>query len=471
MGQYDDNDRLKDGALPEDPFEDAVRLPDAPDQSEPGSSAPTTAPRVTSTPVRAGQHELWPAPLGEDAYHGLAGDVIRTIEPHSEADPVGLLLQFLVTLGCIVGRGAYFLVEDAAQYLNEFMVLVGRTSKGRKGTALGRVMQLLGAVAPGWVRAEGLSSGEGLIYKVRDPIEKREYIREKGRITGHQTVVSDGGVADKRLLVSEGEFASPLKVMTREGNTLSPILRIAWDHGNLESLVKNSPIKATGAHVNLIGHITQEELLRHLDQTEMANGFANRIIWALVRRSKMLPEGGHIPPERVQSLVDRLNKVVAFGREAAEIRKDDAARELWRTVYPVLSEGKPGLVGAIINRAEAHVMRLACVYAILDKSSVITVSHLKAALALWKYCEESVQVIFGKKTGDPLADRLYFLLLRMPGSMTRTEIQDHFSGHKKEEDLTRALRLLESFGLVRMEKHETAGRPVERWLAADGPAK
>jgi hypothetical protein len=29
----------------------------------------------------------WPV-LAEEAYHGLPGDIVRSIEPHSEADPV-----------------------------------------------------------------------------------------------------------------------------------------------------------------------------------------------------------------------------------------------------------------------------------------------------------------------------------------------------------------------------------------------
>jgi hypothetical protein len=35
----------------------------------------------------------WPV-MHEAAYYGLAGAVLRSIEPHSEADPVAILLQF-----------------------------------------------------------------------------------------------------------------------------------------------------------------------------------------------------------------------------------------------------------------------------------------------------------------------------------------------------------------------------------------
>src|SRR3712207_8342266 len=52
------------------------------------------------------------------------------------------------------------------------------------------------------------------------------------------------------------------------------------------------------------------------------------------------------------------------------------------------SEGAPGLFGAVTGRAEAHVLRLSCLYAALDMSDTVTVTHLRAALALWRYCED-----------------------------------------------------------------------------------
>src|SRR5207245_7846303 len=114
------------------------------------------------------------------------------------------------------------------------------------------------------------SSGEGVIWALRDPI----YKLEKG-----QTVVSDAGVEDKRLLVIEAEFASTLRVLSREGNTLSATLRNGWDDGRLATMTKNSPATATGAHISIIGHITADEMRRHLDSTEAANGFPKRFLW------------------------------------------------------------------------------------------------------------------------------------------------------------------------------------------------
>ncbi len=150
----------------------------------------------------------------------------------------------------------------------------------------------------------GLSSGEGVIWNVRDPIERQEKVPQRGRAPTYETVVADPGIEDKRLLVVEQEFANVLKQTERQGNTLSPILRQGWETGNLRSMTKNSPAQATNAHISIIGHITDEELRRYLTATESANGFGNRFLWFMVRRSKLLPEGG-IPDSKALAQVER----------------------------------------------------------------------------------------------------------------------------------------------------------------------
>src|SRR5215211_3582025 len=117
--------------------------------------------------------------------------------------------------------------------MNLFAVLVGVSSKGRKGTSWGRVLQLFELAAPDWIPRvqSGLSSGEGLIWAVRDAVEKQQPIKERKQITRYERVVVDEGVEDKRLLAFEAEFASTLRVLGREGNTLSALIRQAWDRG------------------------------------------------------------------------------------------------------------------------------------------------------------------------------------------------------------------------------------------------
>jgi hypothetical protein len=411
----------------------------------------------------------WPDPPAAEAFHGLAGKIVRTIEPASEADPAALLVQTLVAFGNVIGRGAHFLVEADRHHANEFAVLVGRTSKARKGTSWGRVSRLFREAEEQWAQERvqsGLSSGEGLIWSVRDPIKKRERVKEKGEAARYEEVEADPGIDDKRLLILEPEFANVLKQTERQGNTLSVLLRLAWDGLDLRSLTKNSPARATGAHVSEIGHITADELRRYLTQTEMANGLGNRHLWVCSDRSKLLPEGGHIDAATWGGLRDELAQALAFARGAGEMTRDKEAKVIWRDVYGLLSEGKPGLAGALLARAEAHVLRLAMIYALMDRSEVIRADHLMAALALWDYCERSVYFVFGDSLGDPVADELLRLLRTCPDGMTRNDLRDYFGRNQSSDRIGRALGLLLQHRLARCERQETGGRPAERWFAS-----
>lgn len=401
----------------------------------------------------------WPE-LAPQALHGPIGDLVRLIEPHTEADPVAILVQALVAFGAIVGRGPHYRVEGDEHHGNLFAVLVGGTAKGRKGSSWGQVRRVFKLVDEEWERTRvhsGLSSGEGLIWPVRDPIEKSD-----GEVT-------DPGITDKRLLVVEPELARLFQVLCRSGNTLSSQLRDAWDRGRLQSMTKNSPAVATGAHVSIIGHITRDELLRHLGETEAGNGFGNRFLWLLVRRSKVLPWGGRLHQENLVSVVHDLCGAVEHARTFSRLEPTPDARVLWERVYPILSEAKPGLLGSMIARAEAQVMRLALVYALADQADEIHAEHLTAALALWDYAEASARYVFGEALGDPVADEILAALRSSErGELARDEIRELFSRHKLSSEIGRALRVLEEHGLVQCHKRETGGRPAEVWTLVAG---
>jgi transcription initiation factor IIE alpha subunit len=112
-------------------------------------------------------------------------------------------------------------------------------------------------------------------------------------------------------------------------------------------------------------------------------------------------------------------------------------------------------------------MRLACLYALLDFSCFVRPEHLKAALALWEYCEASCQYIFGDSLGDPVADEILRELRKSPEGLTGTDISNLFGRNKNANQLSRALFLLMENGLVRKESKETkeGGRPAVLWVA------
>jgi hypothetical protein len=392
----------------------------------------------------------WPGMDGA-AYYGLAGDMVRTIEPHSEADPVALLLQFLTLAGNAIGRSPYYQVESDRHHTNLFPVLVGDSSKARKGTSLTRIRAVVKGADESWndVRVKGgLSSGEGLIYEVRDPVQKWDPEEQTFEVV-------DPGATDKRLAIVEPEFAGVLAVAERHGNTLSPLIRRAWDGDKLQTLTKNSPLCATDAHISIVAHIMEDELRVRITRTDLANGFANRFLFALIRRSKELPFGGALTDSEILHLGERGKAAIEPAKAIGRVTMTEEARSKWAAVYSALSAAQPGLLGAVTARAEAQVVRLALIYALLDGSGRIDGPHLTAALAVWEYCEASAAHIFGRAIGDPVADEIARALEAAgDDGMTRTAIRDLFSRNRSGDRIGAALALLMTAGRARVANYD-----------------
>jgi hypothetical protein len=395
----------------------------------------------------------WPAPPQQTAYHGLPGAIVAKIAPNTEADPAAILTQLIVCCGALIGRGAYFQVEATRHHPNEFLVLVGDSAKARKGSSFDHVARLLAHADPAFTSrlSTGLSSGEGLIWTVRDP---------QGQ---------DPGAVDKRLLVIEPEFATVLKSIGRELSTLSPTLRSAWDGRPLALLTRTAPARATEAHISIIGHITQTELRRHTTTVEIANGFLNRFIFAAVRRVRLLPEGGDPDPLKGTGLHRYLTTVLTHARTAGRLTLSPEARELWWQLYPQLTQPADGLLGQLTARAEAHTIRLALLYTLLDGHKTIAAEHLHAALALWNYAQRSAAWALGQATGDPLAEHIHAALARSPDGLTRTQIRDLCQRNLPAERVQQALSSLATNGRAHQGRTLTAGRPAELWTATPAP--
>jgi hypothetical protein len=413
---------------------------------DPAAEEPAGA-GATLLPAPAG----WPAPPAPAVYHQLLGEIVNEIAPHTEADPVAILTQLLVAFGAAVGRGAYFSVEATRHHPNEFMLLVGDSSKARKGSSWDHVRQLITAIDPS-IEARiltGLSSGEGLIWAVRDPSGQ------------------DAGIPDQRLLVIEPEFASVLKSASRDISTLSPTLRTAWDGRPLAILTRTAPARASTAHISVIGHITGHELRRYITNTELANGYLNRILLIACRRQRLLPDGGAPNPlAAATGLTGRLAGALKHAQTAGEIRLAPDARELWHHAYHQLAiEPENELVAQITARAEAHIIRLALLYALADGQRQISTQHLTAALALHDYASRSANWALTGTTGQPLAEQIHATLSAHPDGLTRSQISHTLNHNQPASYINEALDALNTARRAHVTQIPTGGRPARLWTA------
>lgn len=204
-----------------------------------------------------------------------------------------------------------------------------------------------------------------------------------------------------------------------------------------------------------------------LSRTSAANGFGNRFCFLCVRRSKFLPFGGDdLNSAEIEALGRRIAEAAEFAKTVGRVGMTRAAREVWSGLYEELSTGQSGLLGAITARAEAQCVRIALLYALLDREDTIDVAHLKAAIAVWDYAEESAARIFGDSLGDEVADEIYRALVRAgDDGMSRTAIRDLFARHRSSSRIEAALCLLLTNGRARSEERKTGGRPVQAWFA------
>lgn len=412
----------------------------------------------------------WPEPLDAAALHGVVGEIVRLIEPNTEADPVAVLVSLLVMFGNACGTDSYAIAEGERHPPILFALTVGQTSTARKGSALARARQPMRLADSSWeagCMTSGIVSGEGIVWAVRDPIVKRRKPRkgEPPEPDGLVEEVVDEGIADKRRLFLAREFSAVLKAAAREANTASDVLREAWDGHSLSTLAKNSPASATHPCVSLLAHVTAEDVRRHLTETDVLNGFANRFLIVMVKRSQVLPNAKALADEEFADLSGELTLAIQHARVAGWLRRDEEAEALWGESYSMLTRDRHGLAGAATDRAAAQVLRLSLVYALLDRADAIGVEHLRAALALWRYCEASASFLLGGRFGRTIGERILAALRAADGNtLTRTEIRDVFDRSASAAAIEGALGDLHALGYVtgRVERRGR-GRPVERW--------
>ena len=138
--------------------------------------------------------------------------------------------------------------------------------------------------------------------------------------------------------------------------------------------------------------------------------------------------------------------------------------------YPALSQGRPDTYGAATSRAEAQVLRLSALYAALDCSAQVEVSHLRAALAVWDYCQASACRFFDGAPIDPTARRISEALSAAPGGLTKLQIIGIFCGHVSKERIDLALQQLSTLGIIgsRQPPATGRGRPSTVWTPVGG---
>jgi hypothetical protein len=454
-------------------FYRGVEQPQRVRNPRPAAAAPAPAEQPDITPGLI----AWPAPINDVGMYGLAGEFVRLVEPHTEADRNILLLTFLVHAGHLLGRNFYLRAGADLHCGNLYLAITGHTAFGRKGSAMSATEAFFrdGSYAPGLGNVlYGVSSGEGLIYEIRDPTSKAVFNKQTKK--SEETIV-DPGVDEKRLLVSLSEMQQLFAMMQRQDSILASVLRQGWDKDKLSVPSKNSGVRSTGAHLSLVGGTSKEELLQQVGASDAQNGTLNRILFACSRRSQKLPEGGQFltlteSPEW-RELRKRFNQNTANAEKLPiNLQRDEDAADDWGRnnasncgIYNELTQVRAGLWGDVTARAAQQVMRLSVITAVINDSRIIRREHQDAALEQWRYCDDSSKQVFGNRLDDPTASEIQGRLREAgPRGLTRSQIHEIWKRNKPADEINRALRLLSELGLARHQSMSTGGKPAERWF-------
>jgi hypothetical protein len=410
--------------------------------------------------------EVWPEPLDSAAFNGPLGAIVQEVAEESEADPAGVLLSLLPGWGNLIGPSPAVAIGNTRHRLVLFVCIVGDSSEGRKGTAWSIARHVLDLLDERWVRTcvkSGIVSGEGIIDQVRDPTEEEIHDAEKA---GKEVARND-----RRLLLVETEFARTLRIMERAGNNTEAILRLAWDGDPLSSMARHSPLCATDAHVSLLAHITPEELAAYFTDLSAANGFGNRFLWVLVRRPREVALPPPLRLDRIGRELDALRRALGPARRTTWLgyaapappgipldEFDQAARALWCERYPALTKKVPGFLGAITQRRAPYVRRLAAIYALAADATVVSLDHLRAALAVWDYCARSAEVLFEKRLGHRTAADI-LSIVRVEQRLTRAALYDALGRNVRRSDIDEAVDVLRRQAMIRLYEDRTTKRP------------
>ena len=384
---------------------------------------------------------------------GSIGRIAELTTQGTEIDPHATLFSLLTVFGGVVGPGTYFHVGETLHYPRLFSVLVGTSSRGRKGSSMSPILGVFSEIVQEFrsIKTSGpLSSGEGLLWRIRDASEE---VDKNGQPI-------DAGIVDKRLIVLDGEFAACLKAMKRETNTLSAILRTAWDSGDIAPLTKTRPVRVSGGHICFVSHITSPELSTCLSDSDALNGFANRILWVGVRRQGSVAFPPRLSDEARREIREILSSALRLASGVGEVTLDSGARSLFEKAYPILTQERPGLYGAATSRAEAQVLRLAMILCLLDGSPIIRGEDMLRAIDAWRYADESARFIFGAREPDQKANRILDYL--ESGEKTSTEIANDLF-QKNATGISSVLEHLQAVGKIASRIERTGKKPITFW--------
>lgn len=382
--------------------------------------------------------------------YGLIGKIAKVGAHGKGLHPAPIALAVMTWLSAAVSPRIKIPVGDCLHPARLFSVHVGRSATGGKGDSIAllkKIIAYLDAKYPQLTpmfHAGGLSTREGLALKLHDGYE------EKGK--------EIPAVLDKRLMIVESEFVKLLKLGKNDTNSILAVIRELWDYGgSIQPLTKTTPIRSTKPHISIYGNITPDELKATINVNEIYGGTVNRFLFLFAERLEMVAFPQETPENLVMAMAEDVAEVILWAKATYGTGRDDNdcpvvnlaedAKELWEHEFPrLMVRFGTSVVAEATNRRAPYALRIALLFAITDRSLVITAKHLTAAIAWVDASAQTAEYLFGtpsnkgKVNPEHKKKLLTFLQARPNREATRTEISKYcFSGKLKKHELDHLL--------------------------------
>jgi len=406
----------------------------------------------------------------KDAYYGPLGELARRHQTQIPVNLAAFYAMLLPAIGWLIGRRAMIEVSRDKHYCNLFTVIVGRTGCG-KGTSWNIVQALVEQIDPTCTKRlhRDVASAPGLIGLVRDA----------STVTKGKKAIEVSGITDKRCFVLFEEMDNLFTAIGRQGSTLEKLWNMAYDGRSLENNARDRE-KATNPHISCVCQITDDSFRDAVGTVSRgrgrSNGFFNRFITVRAIKERSLPRGGKMPD--VGDLIQEIQSaLVALGSVDSDspkiIQWHPSTHKEW-DAFDAAMDGEHAFLsglGGLAARLKPNVMRIAMLFAVIDRDEFIRPDHLRAAKAFCLHCIDDSRGFFDRSrpsSAKPsLDDRLLTIAATGPCTLTDFHKRLGRKGYETKELRDSLARLVKGGELLTEDSESDHGRTVTRWRQPD----
>ena len=397
-------------------------------------------------------------------FPGLLDEVVHHCCDQSEAAPVAVAANCLVHFAALVGSVVYIPIGNERRRLNEFFLMVGPTGMG-KGSSWHGPKQIFRQTEECLATRFTERRKQGNSEDIDKYPELKIHTGGLSSSEGMAASLDDSEVTDKRMLVCEPEFGNIMTQCQRQGNTLSAVMRNAYDGVDIKPLTKRNRVQVTEPYICLMANTTAQEFNRH-DISNMLhhNGMLNRFLILWQHPPAPVPFPPPVADSHIEALAEAFADRILFARNYSyqtDYRKtqprplslDPDAKSCWAAHYnKLINRPDCEQVTSLTRRHRLHALLLASYFALLDYRMSLSSDDIHTALDWCAYSHASVVYISNSQAEQYQAEGIHLLsgkilfairkIYQEQGKCSASDIYHWFRNKLRRKQLQASLEVL-----------------------------